>query len=163
MRSECERCGRALPPDSSAARICAHECTFCEDCARVHLAGRCPNCGGELLARPRLNTRAARAVAHGEALARIEGESRFAVMLRHGSMSVELYAPVGRDPQEPHAQDELYVVATGTATLRIGEVDHPLEAGSVAFVAAGEDHRFEQFSDDFSTWVVFWGPAGGEQ
>ena len=163
LRPNCECCDKDLPPDSTEARICSFECTFCVSCAEGVLHGMCPNCGGELLARPRLNTRAARAVAHGEALARIEGESRFAVMLRHGSMSVELYAPVGRDPQEPHAQDELYVVATGTATLRIGEVDHPLEAGSVAFVAAGEDHRFEQFSDDFSTWVVFWGPAGGEQ
>lgn len=84
-------------------------------------------------------------------------------MMRNGSMSVELYAPSGHDPQQPHEQDELYVVATGSATLRIGEVEHPLEVGSVAFVRAGEDHRFERFSDDFSTWVVFWGPAGGEQ
>jgi hypothetical protein len=42
-----------LPPDSSAARICSFECTFCASCAESVLGGRCPNCGGELVARPR--------------------------------------------------------------------------------------------------------------
>jgi uncharacterized protein len=51
MRTTCERCGRELPPDS-AARICSFECTFCDDCAD-DLAATCPNCGGELVARPR--------------------------------------------------------------------------------------------------------------
>jgi hypothetical protein len=31
------------------------------------------------------------------------------------------------------------------------------------FVAAGVPHRFESCSDDFATWVVFWGPKGGER
>lgn len=30
------------------------------------------------------------------------------------------------------------------------------------FVPAGMTHRFEDFSADFVTWVVFWGPEGGE-
>jgi hypothetical protein len=42
-----------LPPDSADARICSFECTFCADCTAGPLAGRCPNCGGELLTRPR--------------------------------------------------------------------------------------------------------------
>jgi hypothetical protein len=52
MRPNCERCGVALPQDSDSAYICSHECTFCALCAEedVH---RCPNCGGELLRRPR--------------------------------------------------------------------------------------------------------------
>ncbi|MDD3764517.1 MAG: DUF1272 domain-containing protein [Nevskiales bacterium] len=53
MRTACERCGRELPRDSDAARICSFECTFCADCARDPLEGSCPNCGGELLPRPR--------------------------------------------------------------------------------------------------------------
>jgi len=53
MRPGCERCDRDLPADSTAARICSFECTFCSDCAERHLAGTCPNCGGELIARPR--------------------------------------------------------------------------------------------------------------
>ena len=51
MRTSCERCGTALTADG-AARICSHECTFCPDCTEA-MAGRCPNCGGELLPRPR--------------------------------------------------------------------------------------------------------------
>jgi len=53
LRPGCECCDRDLPPDSEAARICSFECTFCADCADRVLGGRCPNCGGELLRRPR--------------------------------------------------------------------------------------------------------------
>ena len=53
MRPGCECCDRDLPPDSGEARICSFECTFCAECARDKLRGRCPNCGGELIARPR--------------------------------------------------------------------------------------------------------------
>ena len=51
MRTECERCHVALPADSSSARICSYECTFCADCTDE--LGRCPNCRGELVVRPR--------------------------------------------------------------------------------------------------------------
>lgn len=51
MREECERCHVALIP-SGEARICSYECTFCPACAEA-MADRCPNCGGELVARPR--------------------------------------------------------------------------------------------------------------
>jgi hypothetical protein len=53
LRPSCECCDTDLPPDSAAARICSFECTFCATCADTRLAGRCPNCGGELLPRPR--------------------------------------------------------------------------------------------------------------
>lgn len=53
MRPGCECCDRDLPPDAADARICSFECTFCVDCATRRLAGACPNCGGELLPRPR--------------------------------------------------------------------------------------------------------------
>lgn len=53
LRPNCECCDRDLPPDSTEARICTFECTFCESCASDVLQGTCPNCGGELLARPR--------------------------------------------------------------------------------------------------------------
>ncbi len=51
MKPACERCKKGLAMDGEAF-ICSFECTFCPDCARA-LARRCPNCGGELLARPR--------------------------------------------------------------------------------------------------------------
>lgn len=53
LRPNCECCDRDLPPDSDQARICSFECTFCDSCTTEVLHGRCPNCGGELLARPR--------------------------------------------------------------------------------------------------------------
>ena len=53
LRPNCECCNVDLPPDSQDARICSFECTFCRSCAETVLKGRCPNCGGELVARPR--------------------------------------------------------------------------------------------------------------
>lgn len=53
LRPNCECCDKNLPPDSTDARICSFECTFCVACATSVLEGSCPNCGGELLARPR--------------------------------------------------------------------------------------------------------------
>lgn len=51
MRAACERCNAALTPEGTA-RICSYECTFCPACAdAMHHA--CPNCGGELVPRPR--------------------------------------------------------------------------------------------------------------
>ncbi|WP_171096137.1 DUF1272 domain-containing protein [Usitatibacter rugosus] len=53
LRPNCECCNRDLPPDSPDARICSFECTFCRDCVEEQLKNRCPNCGGEFVARPR--------------------------------------------------------------------------------------------------------------
>jgi uncharacterized protein len=53
LKPNCECCGKLLAPDSAEARICSFECTFCAPCAEIPLKGRCPNCGGELVARPR--------------------------------------------------------------------------------------------------------------
>lgn len=53
LRPNCECCDRDLPGDSPDALICSFECTFCRDCAKQRLHGTCPNCGGELLPRPR--------------------------------------------------------------------------------------------------------------
>jgi hypothetical protein len=51
MRDRCERCGASLAPNGEA-RICSYECTFCESCSN-ELGWVCPNCGGDLVARPR--------------------------------------------------------------------------------------------------------------
>lgn len=53
LRPNCECCNKDLPPETVDARICSFECTFCVSCAETTLRGRCPNCGGELVARPR--------------------------------------------------------------------------------------------------------------
>jgi mannose-6-phosphate isomerase-like protein (cupin superfamily) len=90
-----------------------------------------------------------------------QGE-RFAEAFRHGSMSVELYAPVGSDPQAPHAQDELYFIQAGSGSFVLDGVAHEFEAGDCFFVPAGVEHRFTHFTPGFAAWVVFWGPEGGE-
>jgi mannose-6-phosphate isomerase-like protein (cupin superfamily) len=91
---------------------------------------------------------------------------RFVEALRHGSMWVELYVPHEIDRQQPHAHDELYFIARGRATLVMGDprapTHHAAAPGDVLFVPAQCWHHFEDFSDDFATWAVFYGPTGGE-
>ena len=53
LRPTCEHCNVALDPAADNARFCTYECTFCADCATWELLGVCPNCGGELVTRPR--------------------------------------------------------------------------------------------------------------
>lgn len=95
--------------------------------------------------------------------AQTEDQLRFVTLLQRGSLSVELYAPQGEDRQTPHAQDELYVIIAGRGEFLNGAERHPFQAGDVLFVPAGMEHRFLSFSDDFQTWVIFFGPEGGEQ
>ncbi len=84
------------------------------------------------------------------------------VGLRHGTMRALLYAPRGRDDQTPHRQDEVYIIQCGHGRLRKGVETRDFGPGDVLFVEAGADHRFEEFSDDFAAWAIFWGPTGGE-
>jgi mannose-6-phosphate isomerase-like protein (cupin superfamily) len=83
-------------------------------------------------------------------------------LFRHGTLTVNLYAPRGSDPQTPHSQDEIYVIVSGTGRFRRGAEETSFGPGDVLFVPAGEEHRFLQFTDDFATWVFFYGPEGGE-
>lgn len=86
----------------------------------------------------------------------------FVRMIAGGTMSVEVFAPQGADLQQPHAQDELYFVHSGTGQMVINGQRFDAAAGDAFFVAAGVAHQFENFSNDFVTWVVFYGPKGGE-
>ena len=52
LKPNCECCDRDLAAESTEARICTFECTFCADCAETRLGGICPNCSGNLVARP---------------------------------------------------------------------------------------------------------------
>ncbi|MDI9334841.1 MAG: cupin domain-containing protein [Cytophagales bacterium] len=88
---------------------------------------------------------------------------RFIKAIAHGSMSVELYAPKLSDPQKPHDQDELYFVQSGEADFYLAGTTEKCQTGDCLFVPAGAEHRFLNFTSDFVTWVVFWGPKGGER
>jgi mannose-6-phosphate isomerase-like protein (cupin superfamily) len=86
----------------------------------------------------------------------------FAVAFERGTLSVELFAPKGVDTQTPHKQDEVYVVVRGAGTFVNGGQRHRFGPGDLLFVAAGVEHRFEEFGDDLAVWVIFYGPDGGE-
>ncbi len=82
---------------------------------------------------------------------------RFHELFNSQDVSIEIYAPRDRDRQEPHDRDELYFVGQGTAWFWDGKHRAPCAPGTAIFVPAGQPHRFEEFSDDFATWVVFFG------
>lgn len=86
----------------------------------------------------------------------------FKRVFAHGTLEVEIYKPDKVDLQQPHTRDEIYVVASGSGHFINGDEKQPVESGEVLFVAAGVEHRFVDFTDDFSTWVFFYGPEGGE-
>lgn len=95
-------------------------------------------------------------------LAKLPPETRAAYGVRHGTMRAGIYAPVGTDNQSPHRQDELYIVASGNAKFVKRDERLALSEGDLLFVEAHCPHRFEDMSADFATWVIFWGPDGGE-
>ena len=84
-------------------------------------------------------------------------------MLTHGSLLVKVYAPRGNDLQQPHTRDEVYVVAKGSGEFVCANERKAFKATNLLFVPAGVSHRFENFSDDLTVWVMFYGPEGGER
>lgn len=86
----------------------------------------------------------------------------FTEVFAHGTLSVELYKPQGADKQTPHTRDEIYVVASGKGEFINDGRKWNFKPGDFLFVPAGKEHRFVNFSDDFATWVFFYGPEGGE-
>ncbi len=102
-------------------------------------------------------------ISPSEALKRLDGHQQpFRELFVHGTLSVEIYRPVGQDLQTPHRRDELYVVISGTGKFFCDGETAPFGPGDFLFVPAGVDHRFLDFSEDFATWVFFYGPDGGE-
>lgn len=89
-------------------------------------------------------------------------DALFFKVLEHASMSVEIYRPVNKDEQTPHLQDELYIIISGTGNFLNNGAPTTFQTGDVLFVPAGVEHRFENFSNNFATWVIFYGPKGGE-
>ena len=83
-------------------------------------------------------------------------------LFEHGSLVVKLYTPRGTDDQTPHSRDEIYVVARGGGEFVCDGARQPGALNDVFFAAAGVEHRFENFTDDFAVWVFFYGPEGGE-
>ena len=92
-----------------------------------------------------------------EGQSRLPGSAgeRFVELFRKGQVSIEIYAPRGADPQQPHDQDEIYVVVAGSGSFVAGDSRQPFGPGDVLFVPAEMIHRFEDFTDDLVVWVIF--------
>lgn len=90
-------------------------------------------------------------------------ESPFLTVFEHGTLSVEVYKPEKVDLQQPHSRDEAYIIISGKGEFLNDGVQTEVKKGDFLFVPAGIEHRFENFTDDFSTWVIFYGPEGGEK
>lgn len=86
----------------------------------------------------------------------------FVELFKHKSLSIELYKPEKIDKQQPHTRDEIYVVVSGSGMFFCDGLTVDFAQGDILFVPAGAKHRFENFSDDFMSWVLFYGPEGGE-
>jgi mannose-6-phosphate isomerase-like protein (cupin superfamily) len=78
-------------------------------------------------------------------------------LLRVPAMSAGIYRvrAGAADPQQPHREDEVYYVVSGAGRIRIGDGDHVVAAGDVAFVPAGVVHRFHDVTEDLTLLVVF--------
>ena len=89
---------------------------------------------------------------------------RYLEFQRSADLSTGLYVlPAGGvDPQQPHGEDEVYVVMAGRATIRVGTEERAVRAGSVVFVAAGVEHRFHDIVEELRVVVAF-GPAEGSR
>ena len=87
---------------------------------------------------------------------------RFATVAEHGSLRLLCALPLPPNEQSPHEQDELYVVVQGSGVLFHDGKRDPFSAGDAMFIAAGVDHRFEDFTEDLTVWVIFYGSKGGE-
>lgn len=103
-------------------------------------------------------------ISSSEGLSRLTNcPNEFLTLFEHGSLNVEIYKPEINDKQTPHDRDEIYVIISGKGTFLNNDKKVNFIAGDFLFVPAGIEHRFTNFTADFSTWVFFYGPKGGEQ
>lgn len=91
-----------------------------------------------------------------------KSSSSFKELFKHGSLSLEIYKPEKIDHQKPHDRDEVYIVISGEGEFYNEGQIVDFKQGDFLFVPAGAEHRFEKFTEDFATWVLFYGPLGGE-
>ena len=93
---------------------------------------------------------------------RRESGELYLEFLNCSTMSVGVYALAtgSTDPQQPHAEDEIYYVLDGRGRIRVDDDDMDIKPGSVILVAAGQDHKFHSITEDLRLLVVF-APARG--
>ena len=103
-------------------------------------------------------------IAKTEALQKLEETGQlFINLFTRGTLKVEVYRPGKVDLQKPHEQDEVYIVISGSGDFIAGDQRYTFEPNDFLFAPAGMIHRFENFTEDFVTWVLFYGKDGGEE
>jgi len=77
--------------------------------------------------------------------------------LRVPAFSAGLYtlAAGAIDTQQPHTEDEVYYVISGSGLIRVGSEDRPVEAGTLVYVKANIEHRFHTITEDLRILVIF--------
>jgi len=90
-------------------------------------------------------------------------KQEFILLFNRGSLQIEIYKPDIIDKQQLHTRDELYVIIFGTALFYNDGTVIDVAANDCLHVPAFAEHRFFNFSEDFVTWVFFYGPEGGEE
>lgn len=82
--------------------------------------------------------------------------------LNEGTLSMGRYVlPTGgKDPQQPHNEDEVYYILRGQAMIRVGDEDRPVQTGSIVYVAAHVTHFFHSITQDLDI-LVFFAPGEG--
>jgi mannose-6-phosphate isomerase-like protein (cupin superfamily) len=73
---------------------------------------------------------------------------------KHG-VTLVFFAPRGIDRQTFHDKDEFYFVVRGSGELMMGDEREACAVGDALYIEAFREHHFENFSDDFATWAVF--------
>jgi hypothetical protein len=96
-----------------------------------------------------------------DALAALGGaqDGTYVKLFAEPALDIALYKPDRTDPQTPHLRDEIYVIAAGSGRFIQAEEGRAFGPGDLFFVPKGVPHRFVDFTDDFSTWVIFFGPV----
>jgi mannose-6-phosphate isomerase-like protein (cupin superfamily) len=91
-----------------------------------------------------------------------ERDETYVKLFAERALDIALYKPDRIDPQAPHLRDEIYVIATGSGGFIQADETRAVAPGDLLFVPKGIPHRFVDFTDDFSTWVIFFGkvPSG---
>ncbi|HEV8514835.1 MAG TPA: cupin domain-containing protein [Cyclobacteriaceae bacterium] len=82
----------------------------------------------------------------------------FAELFRDKNIIIEIYKPERVDLQAPHDRDELYMIISGSGNFRMKDEVTQFKTGDLLIVPQGAVHRFENFTEDFAAWVIFYGP-----